>query len=72
VTLRWVLIPMVEETARQAGHIDICRELIDGLIAAMWRWDDVAPRHPVGESPMAVATNTHIRDSGFAPIRVAQ
>ncbi len=30
VTLRWVLIHMVEETARHAGHIDILRELIDG------------------------------------------
>ncbi len=32
VTLRWVLIHMVEETARHAGHADIIRELIDGLI----------------------------------------
>jgi uncharacterized damage-inducible protein DinB len=30
VTLRWVLIHMVEETARHAGHMDIVRELIDG------------------------------------------
>jgi uncharacterized damage-inducible protein DinB len=31
VTLRWVLIHLVEETARHAGHVDILRELIDGL-----------------------------------------
>jgi hypothetical protein len=31
VSLRWVLIHMVEETARHAGHVDILRELIDGL-----------------------------------------
>jgi uncharacterized damage-inducible protein DinB len=31
VTMRWVLIHMVEETARHAGHFDILRELIDGL-----------------------------------------
>ncbi len=31
VTLRWVLIHMVQETARHAGHADILRELIDGL-----------------------------------------
>ena len=31
VTMRWVLIHMVEETARHAGHIDILRELIDGM-----------------------------------------
>jgi uncharacterized damage-inducible protein DinB len=30
VTLRWVLLHMVEETARHAGHMDIVRELIDG------------------------------------------
>jgi uncharacterized damage-inducible protein DinB len=30
VTLRWVLIHMIEETARHAGHVDIVRELIDG------------------------------------------
>jgi uncharacterized damage-inducible protein DinB len=30
VTLRWVLIHMIEETARHAGHADIVRELIDG------------------------------------------
>ena len=30
VTLRWVLIHMIEETARHAGHMDIVRELIDG------------------------------------------
>jgi uncharacterized damage-inducible protein DinB len=30
VSMRWVLIHMVEETARHAGHADILRELIDG------------------------------------------
>jgi uncharacterized damage-inducible protein DinB len=30
VTMRWVLIHMIEETARHAGHLDIVRELIDG------------------------------------------
>jgi uncharacterized damage-inducible protein DinB len=30
VTLRWVLVHMIEETARHAGHMDIVRELIDG------------------------------------------
>ncbi|GES00599.1 hypothetical protein Acor_26630 [Acrocarpospora corrugata] len=31
VSMRWVLIHMIEENARHAGHIDIVRELIDGL-----------------------------------------
>jgi uncharacterized damage-inducible protein DinB len=30
VSMRWVLIHMVEETARHAGHMDILRELLDG------------------------------------------
>ena len=30
VTMRWVLIHMIEETARHAGHMDVIRELIDG------------------------------------------
>jgi len=30
VSMRWVLIHLVEETARHAGHVDILRELIDG------------------------------------------
>lgn len=30
VSLRWVLIHMIEETARHAGHLDILRELIHG------------------------------------------
>jgi hypothetical protein len=29
-TLRWILVHMVDETARHAGHADIVRELIDG------------------------------------------
>ncbi len=30
VSLRWVLIHMIEEVARHAGHLDILRELVDG------------------------------------------
>ncbi|WP_374205123.1 DinB family protein [Streptomyces sp. TRM72054] len=30
VSLRWVIVHMIEETARHAGHMDILRELIDG------------------------------------------
>ncbi|MFJ8635896.1 DinB family protein [Streptomyces sp. NPDC093568] len=34
VSLRWVLVHMIEETARHAGHMDIVRELIDGAMGA--------------------------------------
>ncbi|MFC5290133.1 DinB family protein [Actinokineospora guangxiensis] len=30
VTLRWIYLHMIEETARHAGHADILREQIDG------------------------------------------
>lgn len=30
-TMRWVLIHMLEETARHAGPVDILREMIDGV-----------------------------------------
>jgi hypothetical protein len=28
--LRWVLLHMIDETARHAGHVDATRELLDG------------------------------------------
>ena len=31
VTLRWVLMHLIEETARHNGHIDLPREMADGL-----------------------------------------
>jgi hypothetical protein len=30
VNLRWILIHMIEETARHVGHLDLLRENIDG------------------------------------------
>ncbi|WP_428963634.1 DinB family protein [Micromonospora fluostatini] len=35
VSLRWVLVHMIEETARHAGHADILRELTDGSTGAL-------------------------------------
>lgn len=31
-SLRWILVHMVEETGRHAGHADILREQIDGAV----------------------------------------
>ena len=28
--LRWIVLHMIEETARHAGHLDLARELLDG------------------------------------------
>lgn len=35
VSVRWVLVHMIEETARHAGHADILRELTDGSIGVV-------------------------------------
>ena len=29
-TVRWIVLHVIEETARHAGHLDIARELLDG------------------------------------------
>jgi len=44
-TPRWVLLHLIEETARHAGHADIIRESIDGatcwtLMAAAEGWPE--------------------------------
>lgn len=43
-SVRWVLLHVIEETARHAGHADIIRESIDGatayeLLAAAEQWE---------------------------------
>lgn len=35
VSLRWIYVHMIEETARHAGHADILRELTDGSTGAV-------------------------------------
>lgn len=32
VSLRWIMVHMLEETARHAGHLDLIREDIDGQV----------------------------------------
>ncbi|MGD0314236.1 MAG: DinB family protein [Acidimicrobiales bacterium] len=32
VSLRWIVVHMLEETARHAGHLDLIRERIDGQV----------------------------------------
>jgi uncharacterized damage-inducible protein DinB len=34
VDLRWILLHLIEETARHNGHLDILRELVDGRTGA--------------------------------------
>jgi uncharacterized damage-inducible protein DinB len=33
-SLRWIVVHMIEETARDAGHADITRQMIDGFRAS--------------------------------------
>jgi uncharacterized protein DUF664 len=35
VSLRWIYVHMIEETARHAGHADILREQTDGSAGFM-------------------------------------
>ncbi|PZF87889.1 DinB family protein [Micromonospora endophytica] len=35
VSLRWILVHLIEETARHVGHADILRELTDGSTGAL-------------------------------------
>ena len=42
-SVRWVLLHLIEETARHAGHADVVRESLDGassisLLAAAEKW----------------------------------
>jgi hypothetical protein len=55
-SVRWVLLHLIEETARHAGHADLVRESVDGataipLMAAVEGWPDtpwVSPWRPNG------------------------
>jgi hypothetical protein len=43
VSLRWMLLTVVLDTARHAGHADILRELIDGAVGSNRAWRGVPP-----------------------------
>jgi Protein of unknown function (DUF664) len=43
VSLRWMLLTVLLDTARHAGHADIVRELIDGAAGSHREWPGVAP-----------------------------
>ena len=56
-SVRWVLLHLIEEVARHAGHADLLREAIDGatsypLMAAAEGWDAspwIEPWRPAGD-----------------------
>jgi hypothetical protein len=43
VSLRWMLLTVLLDTARHAGHADIVRELIDGAAGSHRQWPGVPP-----------------------------
>jgi hypothetical protein len=43
VSLRWMLLTVLLDTARHAGHADIVRELIDGSVGNHRVWSGVTP-----------------------------
>jgi hypothetical protein len=43
VSLRWMLLTVLIDTARHAGHADIVREQIDGAAGSNRHWPGVAP-----------------------------
>ena len=58
-SVRWVLLHLIEETARHAGHADIVREAIDGatafpLMAAVEDWPVTPWMQPWEPSAVAV------------------
>jgi uncharacterized damage-inducible protein DinB len=70
-SVRWVLLHLIEETARHAGHADIVRESVDGatafaLLAAVeaWPaspwitpWQPKVPQQDVDESGLAATSS---------------
>lgn len=64
-SVRWVLLHLIEETARHAGHADIIRETIDGatafpLMAAAEDWPPtpwLTPWRPPGHSSNNVGSS---------------
>lgn len=46
VSLRWVLLHLINETARHAGHADAVRELLDGTTGEQSRRRPVPLTHP--------------------------
>ena len=69
-SVRWVLLHLIQETARHAGHADIVRESIDGatayeLMAAAEGWPATDWLKPW--RPPAAADGPHAPDSPVAP-----
>ena len=75
-SLRWVLLHLIEETARHAGHADIVRESIDGataypLMAAAEGWPASPWIRPWEPARSRLEPGVSSRPGGSAPGRTA-
>jgi uncharacterized damage-inducible protein DinB len=41
-SLRWILLHMIEETARHLGHLDLLREQADGVVGDQPQWSSAS------------------------------
>lgn len=57
VNMRWIILHMIEETARHAGHLDTARELLDGS-----GYDGGGSRQPKRVAPPVRACQGERRD----------
>ena len=55
VSLRWMLLTVLLDTARHAGHADIVREQIDGAAGTNRQWPGVVPVDDVEYREMYLA-----------------
>ena len=71
VSLRWMLLVVLLDTARHAGHADIVRELIDGAAGSNREWPGVPPAddREYGERYLARVRGEIDTPSWFAYVR---
>ncbi len=68
-SVRWVLLHLIEETARHAGHADIVREAVDGatayeLMAAAEGWPATDWIQPWQPGPSRAASVLRVQEDG--------
>ena len=71
VTLHRVLVHMISETERHAGHADIVRELVDGSVGLRADNDNLAPGDARWWEDYRARLEAVARDAGGAPPRPA-
>jgi hypothetical protein len=52
-TLSWILFHVLQEYARHTGHLDVARELVDGLVGEDPEATSPAADEPMGPGPIS-------------------